>query len=167
MASKLSQRDACLLMGLHVVVSQVFIRQEKDGEEFWAAEPIDPRPGWVVGLRYLPRGKAEVVDGDEDFFGRPSKVKAWVQTGKPEHALLVCFWPTEKPVPVPLDGYREHDPMANIEDAAHPPWPSAWGKTANAYSYNRGVQSGVSAEWIPSRDEKGRFKPWRSGNPAS
>ena len=106
------------LMGRMVRVHHVYKReeerpaqtgQEKTGRTDWlyainwaavAVEETEQRVGWITGLRWLCPGM--VVDGDS--VGPEYEPPHYLTTGHVP-AVLVSYWPTEKPVPVPLDGY--------------------------------------------------------------
>lgn len=98
------------LMGKVVAVSKVLKRESSPegpgGIRFrWEARPIKKRQGWVTGLRWLQVGirVPESHRGwcEEEGYEPPS----FKQTQKPIKCLIVAFWPTEKPVFVPMDGY--------------------------------------------------------------
>lgn len=86
------------LMGKRVVVEKVYQRTWGEIRTWEANPPFEIRTGWVVGIRYLQTGKRRYVGYEEGY--------EWEQTGKPVEALMVCYWPTMKPIPVPLDGFR-------------------------------------------------------------
>jgi hypothetical protein len=73
---------------------------------WWEEKEIEHRTGWLVGFRHLQVGYVEpgtrphmTMDGYD--YGEPPE---WRTTGTVPCAL-VSFWPTQKPVHVPLDGY--------------------------------------------------------------
>lgn len=95
------------LMGSQVVVTKKFVRklyvnEHQDSssvEKWWEEEEIEWRKGWIVGFRKLSNlcfeSEAHDVGNGEKIL--ISKVPC----------VLVCFWPTEKPIRVPLDGFIE------------------------------------------------------------
>jgi len=97
------------LMGSQVVVTKKYVRSlyinEEDDyssvEKWWEEETIKPRKGWVVGFRNL----SNFCDETEFEQGEIIKKERTLLNKIP--CVLVCFWPTEKPVRVPLDGFKE------------------------------------------------------------
>lgn len=111
---------------------------------------IEPRAGWVVGVRhrkigvYIPESPAcqryECVDEGDPAYFRVEKVVP---------VLLVAFWPTMAPVDVPLDGYL-------ASPNGQQPYPSA--------GYGSGVERRKNIEhvskWVREhapRNKQGRF----------
>jgi len=92
------------LMGRVVLVDRVFNRaypgtdSENRYGKIWRACEAKGRPGWVVGERWLQNGATRY-----SHMGGPMN---WERKGASVHCLLVAYWPTMKPVRVPLDGYR-------------------------------------------------------------
>jgi len=64
----------------------------------WIPQALEePRGGWIVGTRWLNEGYREFVGPEEGYcFNTKGHIEC----------LMVCFWPTEKPVPIPLAGYE-------------------------------------------------------------
>ena len=66
---------------------------------------FDPRAGWVVGFRVVREGELKKghaysgYDGDYDYEPGHLTVSNTVQV------VLVSFWPSMKPVLIPLNGY--------------------------------------------------------------
>lgn len=147
----IKQRAVANLMGRIVFVKQVFERayptKEKRGvtPKTWAPEALkEPRPGWVIGFRYLQTGHTEWVGYEEG--------SAWTPNGPSQPCLLVSFWPTLAPVRVPLDGF---DFKCNSEPHPNkrPPW-SRLDRITNA----------EATEGWP-RDAKGRWKAFKDFTP--
>lgn len=94
------------LMGRIVLVDRMFKRTSNYDSPIgsmvtksWTDVAAESRPGWVVGERWLQEGTVSYGYGDEGPF--------WDRNaGHSIHCLLVTYWPTMKPVRVPLDGYR-------------------------------------------------------------
>jgi hypothetical protein len=100
----MKHKDAVALMGKKVLITKVLYRACSDRVYEWrevnetiASHFGVDRVGWVVGVRHLPQGR-RINHGWEDG-------TEWKQTGKTTPCLMVCPWPTERPVMVPLDGY--------------------------------------------------------------
>lgn len=107
------------LMGRMVLVQKVLERQKDYGvtsdggslvasgmKAWWEEKEIEPRTGWVVGFRNLQNGHVRTgarpgwgIDGYD-----PGEPNEW-KTKSVTRCVLVAFWPTQKPVHVPLDGY--------------------------------------------------------------
>ena len=62
-------------------------------------------------------------------------------------AVLVSFWPTEKPVRVPVDGFDI--------DCDENPFASNWGNTKKERERERAMYSDMVKDF--TRDENGRF----------
>lgn len=105
------------LMGKVVLVLAELRRtREDDGTYAWCREQPKHRgpvitgktAGWVVGFRWLQQGKIE--PGCESHYGidgwDPGDSATFKETGPRVPCLLVAYWPTMKPVRVPLDGFE-------------------------------------------------------------
>lgn len=158
---RLSKKDMLRLMGrvvgVHTVLRRVVQRNDHNREIIWAKTDLpETRPGWVIGRRSLQEGYvnyrstsgtsfsllSEPVDEDPPTLIQKNRVTA----------LMVTFWPTEKPRFVPLDGFLEYQPGKEDE-----PWPSCWGHTKEENENWRRLSSDMSRDY--PRDEKGRFVP--------
>lgn len=98
------------LMGKVATVSKVLERQSSPvgpigTKSQWKTRSIKKRTGWITGLRWLQSGiripGSHTGYPDEDSYEPPY----FKQTERPTKCLIVVFWPTEKPVFVPMDGY--------------------------------------------------------------
>lgn len=104
----MKHKELVALMGKKALITKALYRAEKDNKKWWEVVEgvIDKhhgvgRVGWIVGARWLPQGQL-IHHGLEDG-------TEWRQTGPSIPCLMICPWPTERPVMVPLDGY-ELDP---------------------------------------------------------
>jgi hypothetical protein len=113
----------------------------------------EPRTGWVVGVRSLQNGTYYPPSGGgKDCFGEfmddfePGYLACKTRTP----CIMVVFWPTERPVPVPLlDGYR-------IKTDTDPePYPAAGFGTGSDRDDMRRECSEYAKKW--KRDPHGRF----------
>lgn len=143
------------LMGKPVVVTKRLVRasENTDGRfdrlsRKWVTEVLlVERVGWVVGFRWFQNGKIE--PGRHGFMGidgyEPPEPTEFKETGPRTAAMMVTFWPTMKPICVPMDGWRMADGLFEV-----PSSPS--------YRFtdrDREALSEEMADW--PRDEKGRF----------
>lgn len=122
-AQVMKHSEMVKLMGMKVLVSKILERDKglqtvetRDTattvilkglvKAWWEEKEIEPRTGWVVGFRAVQEGYVE--PGSKGYYGIDGLVEdepsEWRTTGV-KKCLLVAFWPTEKPVHVPLDGY--------------------------------------------------------------
>jgi len=102
------------LMGKMVLVNKVlerangFVSGIDQFSKFWSEREIEPRTGWVVGFRTMQEGY--VKPGSNGYHGidgyHEAEPDEW-RTVRVKKCVLVAFWPTEKPVHVPLDGYTK------------------------------------------------------------
>lgn len=110
---RISHRQMIALIGAKVVATRRLHRTWPDDNTTtpitWEAEDIEPRTGWIVGFRYLQTGLRDpgytvrnIWSDDGPEYERPFLK----QTGCPIPAVQVCFWPTSKPLFVPMDGFR-------------------------------------------------------------
>jgi hypothetical protein len=134
------------LMGQVVLVNRVYVRNVEYGNSYngyrkkwWGVEPAEGRPGWVVGERWLHDGAAS---WDSDYGWEWSRKK----DSTPHHCLLVCYWPTMRPVQVPMDGYE----LAPETTKPYPPVQPRWPESALEFARKE------MADW--PRDEKGRWR---------
>lgn len=137
----MSQNNTVDLMGAVVLVHEVY-KRKSTRENFsvrrtWEKEKAEGRPGWVVGERWLH-------DGVVSSWGYEDGVD-WKADGKTHHCLLVCYWPTMKPVNVPMRGFT----FASETEKPYPPVQPIHGQELRDY-----LREEMSA-W--PRDEKGRW----------
>lgn len=97
------------LMGAIVIVDFTYerIKYCKSGTsnctvKSWDKRKAVSRPGWIIGERWLQTGSSYWAAYSYEDETPPE----WHEEGKRTHCLLVTYWPTMKPVKVPLDGYR-------------------------------------------------------------
>lgn len=139
---------------------------------WWTEETLEkPRTGWVVGFRTLQEGYVEPEGGGRSVYGEPDYEPAEWRTKGTKKCLLVAFWPTEKPVHVPLDGYTRvsrggryivHlDPgwiMKGVRmEKAPEPYTTAGGWQKETYRLHaRAFMTDEMKNW--PRDKKGHWK---------
>ena len=137
-------------MGRKVVVTKL-LKREKDHVKStqythrtrarWLEHEICPRTGWVMGFRNVQDGF--ILAGHD---GAEFKVT------DTHRCALVVFWPMEKPVHVPMDGYKiadEDAPKAYTEAGGWASYPDSRAELAN-------TMRDEMCDW--PRDEKGRWK---------
>jgi hypothetical protein len=171
------------LMGRMVLVQKVLERQKgvylpdkslkrHVKRAWWEEKEIEPRTGWVVGFRTVQEGYVEPGSNGYNGIGgyHEPEPDEWRTTGV-KKCLLVAFWPTEKPVHVPVDGYvrvsrggRYIDPEwirkgpQNRCHMAPEPYTTSggWKKNPDWREKNAEFMKGEMKDW--PRDEKGRWK---------
>ena len=139
------------LMGKTVLVTHLLERNEteEDGKHkvFWVSkQSLEQRAGWIVGVRFLQEGIYNASNTDYDGEVEP----AYLEVTRIVPAIQVSYWPTMKPVNVPLDGY--------IEGEVHPRSPSEWSWIRTGEEERNNVKDSLRDEmkdW--PRDEKGRW----------
>jgi hypothetical protein len=133
------------LMGKVVVVEKVYRRIDlepaRNGHVSttkmgWEVIDAVLRPGWVVGERWLQAGTAYHGDYDDPA--------SWTRGDVSYHCLLVAYWPSMKPVRVPVDGFKLADGVAPYRT---PGWPYT--------ERHRKEMRKEMADW--PRDVKGRW----------
>ena len=135
-------------MGQIVSVHTEFRRAQRLGTNMraWKQRVLhEPRAGWIVGSRSIQDGTREFISEEEGC--------AFHQTAR-HPCVLVAYWPTLKPVQVPLDGY-----LINPNDC-----PCVCGHHVTPYPPNgspkeREVLREFYQKYINNfpRDQKGRF----------
>jgi len=90
--------EMCNLMGQVVTVRQQLCARRQGIQKRWLSEKVPERAGWVVGFTIRMDGQ---IEQGGDFYKPP-----YFRETKRTPCLLVAYWPTVKPVPVPLDGYE-------------------------------------------------------------
>ena len=94
------------LMGLKVIVSQVYerclsenIERPRQKRADWKLKPHDRRVGWIVGCIRLQNGEINRRTGytDDDNYD-----EGYLKIDSITPALKVVFWPTMKPVFIPI-----------------------------------------------------------------
>lgn len=132
------------LMGELVEVTKTLKRNAdyKGKKITWEIETLDTsRVGWVIGFTHKYEGK--YYPGNTCYNGEYEQ--GYIMPDKTIHCLLVVFWPTYKPVLVPLDGFNE--------DTQAEPTPSVPSEeyTKDLRQYLR------DTVYSFPRDKKGRF----------
>lgn len=129
-------------MGRQVRFTRKLVRRREQGKDgrwtdFWTPMPLDDRSdasiGWVVGLRWLPRGRT--VDYGWEDGGRQFRAE-----GASTLAFMVVTYPTKNPIPVPPDVVEVLDEPVEVR---------LWTKL------DRHNFSEDAKEW--PRDERGRW----------
>lgn len=148
------------LMGKLVRVLWVVVREEHgDGRKImrtWVPRVHPGRTGWVVGVRRLAQGIYQPASGygGSDYEGYEP---ACLETTSTVPVLLVSFWPNERPVFVPLNGYAVEFEPGDLE----PPFSSAAGRTLMERNDMRAMQSKIMREEVKKqkRGPDGRWLP--------
>ena len=142
------------LMGRVVEVVSVLKRDNKGKQYFWSKVPTEPTAGWVVGARWLQTGVyVPAIGGPFDEVCDPAYLH---ETAKRTPALCVAFWPTKKPVFVPVDGFRFNSNAEPVSPAQKVVWSEQ----------DRKIYSEMAKE--APRDRYGRFvkvtsvRAWRN-----
>lgn len=134
----MGQKNMAGLMGAIVIVREVYKRRNRfDGERSWEETEAEDRPGWVVGERWLQ-------DGVVHYNGYDAPPE-WKPNGTTHHCLLVSYWPTLRPVRVPMWGYLLADETQYPYPPVQPVYNEEW----------RTFQRDMMRDW--PRDEKGRW----------
>ena len=121
---------------------------ERDGV-VWAPFKLDkPRSGWIVGFRSVQEGHFDYTPYDEEG----GQVPYLHQIGRVQ-AVQVCYWPTMKPVLVPMDGF-------DSVDHGEPVSPAKWAWDGYCGDTQRRVKEIMKGYSGPDyRDpDTGRFK---------
>jgi hypothetical protein len=148
-----SSLDMKALMGKTVTPTVKLRRTRWGGRREWVEEPIGGpgsinvgRAAWVVGHRFLQNGEIRRIGTHENIFVQEDTVPA----------VLVTYWPSMKPFPVPEDGFElGGEPVSTTKislDIA---------KRRGYYDHGEQMRE-VMKDW--PRDEKGRWLPWESAN---
>ena len=113
------------LMGKLVLVDWVYKREgeykDDHAKKCWRRTQAVGRPGWVVGQRHLQQGVTHYGYADEG--------PTWKQTGPATPCLLVAYWPTMRPVMVPLDGWRPAPDTVRPYMSSSIVWPASCRKS--------------------------------------
>jgi len=145
--------DYLPLMATQVVVTRTLYRVREGNERSWhTMAMLEPRTGWVVGVRSLQNGTYHppsggtgfTFDGPDDSY-EPGCLACKTRTP----CIMVVFWPTERPVPVPLNGFRP------ATDADPKPYPAAGFGTGRDREVMIQSMKDDSKTW--PRDRHGRF----------
>lgn len=144
------------LMGKTVLVTHLLERYVhetetvKEEKVIWRVKNCsEERAGWIVGVRFLQEGNychsVTDYDGEVD--------PAYLKVTRIVPAIQVSFWPTMKPVNVPLDGY--------IEGAVMPKSPTEWSWITTCETRRIQVKNELRDEMkLWPRDDKGRWKKY-------
>jgi hypothetical protein len=137
-------------MGKKVVVNKM-LKREKDHVKStqythrtrarWLEHEICPRTGWIMGFRNV-----------QDGFILAGHDSAEFKVTDTHRCALVVFWPMQRPVHVPMDGYR----LAEEGDPA--PYTTESGWRAESETYKRQLADLMRDErknW--PRDERGKW----------
>jgi hypothetical protein len=138
------------LMGKVGVVRATLEKHKDGGKLSWERKEREiPRAGWVVGLRWAPSGVVEKDYGGGGLYEPDHLMYRYLKETSPRQPyLLVAYWPTEKPVRVPLDGYFPEVPE-------YQPYPaSGYGEEGVREKYLEEASKYAKEQ---KRDERGRF----------
>lgn len=103
------------LMGKKVLVNSVYVREfNRETSCFYWLPRSESRIGFVVGYRWLNEGKYIPGCGPEYDYDPPQ-----FKTKKRFPAILISFWPNEKPVFVPVDGFTTIEDIDVIQYPFH------------------------------------------------
>lgn len=146
-------KEQLKLMGKKVIV--LFELKRKLQEDASSASPLlswepekrdQPRVGWIVGFRQLLNGRKVSSNYYGDGDGDQGYIK---ETMKRTPAVMVSYWPTKKPVPVPETGY-----VLDSGDA-EPTSPYTWPEGQMSERYKAELKEIMAKT---PRDSKGRWK---------
>lgn len=115
----------------------------------WRPEKLDkPRSGWIVGFRsmqegYVAEGTYDPEEGTERYLHQIGRVEA----------VQVCYWPTVKPVLVPIYGF-------DSVDHGEPVSPAKWAWDSYREETQRRVREMMKSYAGPEfrNPNTGRFK---------
>lgn len=146
--------DVLMHMGRRVLVTKILKRgtaiTKDSSERTWAAVKLEePRVGWIVGCRTLRNGKYVPASGGFDYDGYEPPGLAVSST---VFAVMVVFWPTEKPRPVAPEGI-------SFDNGTGPYQPYTSAGFGEGKERKKGIdllkKSLAEDEW--PRDAKGKF----------
>jgi len=104
----MGRRYKCQDMGKVVTVHTV-IEKSRDYETNqvqWIEKKLEkPKAGWIVGYRTVQNGEYQDASLYDPLFGK-YEIPPHLQIKSTTKCVLVAFWPTQKPVYVPLSGYE-------------------------------------------------------------
>jgi hypothetical protein len=143
------------LMGKKVIVTKIMGRMYEGFKRTWYSDDFTPeekRVGWIVGYSWVCDGIYN--SGTPSYFGGDCELPCLKVTEK-KPCLLVSYWPNQKPVKIPLDGFVEWDGN-NIEHCLLVPYcSSGYGSGVNRQIWLQ--QQRNWANETDKRDSKGRF----------
>jgi len=93
-ARKMRHKRMLELMGKIVTVKKIYRRLYSHGSRSWEAVPIPPRAGWIIGFRTIQNGEYRGSFSNDE--------QACLKVTETVPCMLVVFWPTMKPVRVPI-----------------------------------------------------------------
>ena len=132
----MTHKRVVAMMGQVVLVRQVVVGRVLDGRTYvprihpnldGGLRPA-PRPGWVVGCRWIQRGivdEHDEYDAGAIFSGTAATIRSWIPKGEATPVLLVSPWPSERVLRVPWHGGWEHtdlEPYSPADIAARRWW---------------------------------------------
>lgn len=121
----------------------------------WITQKLkESRTGWVTGFRYFQNGTLKIERESYNEYGIEYNLPYLSQESNVP-CIMVVFWPTMNPVPVPMDGFRDFD-----KEKDHEPYCSSnLGVGIQNREIARKTLSEEMKKWgTPERDERGRFK---------
>ena len=121
-------------MGDIVIVCSEYDRHYQDKKIDYVVKTVNPRAGWIVGERNIYNGERWYEEECGYIF----------ESTKCYRCYLVAYWPTMKPVKVPMNALY----LANGTMEPHSPM--------NSEPYRRDLRNAYKANPFP-RDKKGRF----------
>jgi hypothetical protein len=146
------------LMGKLVIITQVLERRYESNKRFWQPVNLDEkRAGWIVGTSFVCNGIYSPGDSgynDWDDYQSPS-----LTVTEKIPCLLVTYWPSQKPVKIPVDGFLIWDEVrwGNSEYSKIRPYcSSGYGSGKNRRDFIQQYKNWLASDNC-KRDSKGRF----------
>jgi len=143
------------LMGKRVVVVKRYVRKvgelkSRSLDLYWESGDVsEKRQGWIIGYRHLNNGTHTPSSGyTYDYDYDPATFK----TTSKIPCLLITYWPTQKPIYVPIDGFLD------LEEEIRDTYPLYTNSGYGAGNYRKHyieLTKTMSKDF--PRDSKGRF----------
>lgn len=149
------------LMGKQVIVTQILDREFKGNNRTWkSVNVVERRVGWMVGNSWVCNGVYDPGYSSRSYWGSDDEQPPYLKVTEKIPCLLITYWPSQKPIKVPVDGIILWDEY-KIEHALLSPYCSAGYGSGEDRKRNIGYMISTMREESDNgflhRDSKGRF----------
>ena len=146
------------LMGKRVIVTHVLERKYEDDNRFWESKEVEEtHVGWIIGHSWCCNGTYNAGYSSRYLFGEDDGGQPpYLEVTEKIPCLLVTYWPNQKPIKVPVDGFIIYD-VELIEHALLKPYSSSGYGSGKYREKMLADYRNMFDDGCIDRDEKGRF----------
>jgi hypothetical protein len=105
------------LMGKEVIVTHILERKVEGDNRFWESKEVEEkRVGWIIGHSWCCNGTYNAGYSSVTYWGdEDDSQPAYLEVTEKIPCLLVTYWPNQKPIKIPINGFV----IWNEDDIGH------------------------------------------------